>query len=65
MDHDTRKPSSDDRIDLETPDDIIYWSAKFSVTAQELRRAVHEVGANAADVERHIAQHRAMRPSAL
>lgn len=65
MDHETIKPNSDTRINIETPDDVIYWCAKFSVTALELRRAVHEVGTEVIDVKRHIAQRREMRPSAL
>jgi hypothetical protein len=65
MDHDPRKPLSDSRVILKTPDDVIYWCARFSVTPLELRRAVYEAGVEAGDVERHIATRRAMRPGAL
>jgi hypothetical protein len=42
------------RIDVSQDHECRYWSAKFGVSAAELRRAVQEVGPMADDVAREL-----------
>jgi hypothetical protein len=43
-----------DRIRLEAPRDVMYWTGMWGLTDQELRDAVAAVGPRAADVATHI-----------
>ena len=42
------------RVNVEQEHERRYWSDKFGVSESELRRAVDEVGVQAADVEKHL-----------
>ena len=43
-----------DRISLSEDYEIRDWSKKFGVTAEELKKAVKQVGSNAKDVEAYF-----------
>jgi hypothetical protein len=43
-----------DRISLSEDYEIRDWSKKFGVTAEELKKAVKQVGSNAKDVEEYL-----------
>jgi hypothetical protein len=43
-----------DRIDVHQPHELRYWAQKFGVTAEELERAVQDVGPMATRVEEHL-----------
>lgn len=42
------------RINVDQPYEVKYWSEKLGVSPEELRRAVNDVGPMAGAVERHI-----------
>ena len=42
------------RIDIGDDHDLRYWSRRFDVSRNEIRRAVETVGALAEDVARHL-----------
>lgn len=43
-----------DRITLEQDHEVAYWSEKFGVSREQLRRAVEKVGPAAKNVEREL-----------
>ena len=43
-----------DRINLEQDHEVAYWSEKFGVSREQLRRAVEKVGPVAKNVEREL-----------
>lgn len=43
-----------DRINLSEDYEVRYWSKKFAVSADELKRAVSKVGSMAKDVEAYF-----------
>jgi len=45
-------PANRGLIDLDDPREVNWWSKRFECSEQQLRRAVAEVGNNAAQVER-------------
>jgi hypothetical protein len=49
----TGKPD-DERINVEQDHAVRYWSAKFGVSRDELRRAIQQVGPMAKDVQQHL-----------
>ena len=49
----TGKPDRD-RISLSEDYEVQDWSKKFGVSAEELKKAVKQVGSNAKDVEAHL-----------
>ena len=53
MSDDTSKRGGQDRtrINLNQEHEVRYWSQKFGVSADELRRAVEKAGTQAAEVE--------------
>jgi hypothetical protein len=54
LDSDMRIPDDDTKVVLEHDWEVRYWCARYSVTEQELRACVREVGPNAEDVERKL-----------
>jgi hypothetical protein len=54
LDSDMRIPEDIGRVGLEQEWEVRYWCAKYSVTEQELRACVLEVGPAADDVERKL-----------
>ena len=42
------------RIDVHQPHELRYWSKKFGVTEDELRKAVEQVGPMAENVEERL-----------
>lgn len=50
-----RGPQDRSRVSLSEDYEVRYWSEKFGVSAEELRRAVEQVGNSAEAVERHLA----------
>lgn len=50
---DTGKPDRD-RINLSEDYEVQYWSAKFDVSSEKLKKAVKEVGDNAKKVEQFL-----------
>jgi hypothetical protein len=51
LDSDMRIPDDTTRVGLEHDWEVRYWCARYSVTEQELRACVMEVGPRAEDVE--------------
>jgi hypothetical protein len=51
---DIRGGADRQRINVEQDYELRHWSQKFGVTADELRRAVKEVGPMAEAVEKHL-----------
>ena len=49
----TGKPD-DARINVEQDHELSYWSEKFGVSRDELRKAVQTAGPMVTDVERHL-----------
>jgi hypothetical protein len=49
---------SDDRIDVEQPDEVRYWSKTFGVTEDEIRAAVKAAGPMLKDVREKLAKNR-------
>jgi hypothetical protein len=49
----TGKPD-DARINVEQDHEVRYWSAKFGVSRDDLRRAIHQVGPMVKNVEQHL-----------
>jgi hypothetical protein len=49
-----RGPADGRRIDVNQEHELRYWSAKFNVTHETLRKAVDRVGVMADDVEREL-----------
>ena len=43
-----------DRVNIHENYDVEYWSNKFGVSTDQLRRAVAAVGTSAADVEKYL-----------
>jgi hypothetical protein len=41
-----------DRINVNEPYELQYWTERFNVTTEELRRAVEQAGVMVTDVER-------------
>jgi hypothetical protein len=54
LDSDMRIPDDTTRVGLERDWEVRYWCARYSVTEQELRSCVTEVGPRAEDVERKL-----------
>lgn len=56
MSDDKTKSGGQDRsrINVHEPYEVRDWSAKFGLTADELKAAVAAVGTNAVDVEAHL-----------
>jgi hypothetical protein len=56
MADDKTKAGGQDRTRINTSEDyeVRYWTEKFGVTAEQLKAAVQQVGANAAAVEAHL-----------
>jgi len=46
-----------DRINMNQDHEVRYWSQKFGVSAEELRKAVENAGSMAKDVEAYIKRH--------
>lgn len=46
-----------DRINMNQDHEVRYWSQKFGVSADELRKAVQAAGSMAKDVEAYIKRH--------
>ena len=44
----------DSRINVEQDHEVRYWSAKFGVSRDDLRRAIDEVGPMVKDVQQHL-----------
>ena len=51
----TGKPD-DSRINMEQDHEVKYWSEKFGVSRDELRKAVQAAGPMAKDVQRHLSR---------
>jgi hypothetical protein len=49
----TGKPD-DARINVEQDHEVRYWSAKFGVSRDDLRRAIDEVGPVVKNVQQHL-----------
>jgi hypothetical protein len=49
----TGKPD-DSRINIEQDHELQYWSEKFGVSRDELRKAVQAAGPTVKDVQRHL-----------
>ena len=49
----TGKPD-DSRINIEQDHELQYWSQKFGVSRDELRKAVQAAGPTVKDVQRHL-----------
>jgi len=49
-----RGPRDRSRIDINEDWECRYWSEKFGISADELRRVVREVGDRVQDVERRL-----------
>ena len=49
-----RGPRDRSRIDIHEKYEVEYWTKKFGVTEEELRRAVERAGTSVADVEREL-----------
>jgi hypothetical protein len=45
-----------DRINVNQPHELRYWSEKFGVTPDELKQAVQDVGPTVAKVEQRLQQ---------
>jgi hypothetical protein len=57
-DNTTNRGSPDrDRINMNQDHEVRYWSQKFGVSAEELRKAVENAGSMAKDVEAYIKRH--------
>jgi hypothetical protein len=54
LDSDMRIPDDTTRVGLERDWEVRYWCARYSVTEQQLRSCVTEVGPRAEDVERKL-----------
>ena len=52
---DTGKPD-DSRINMEQDHEVKYWSEKFGISRDELRKAVQAAGPMASDVQRHLSR---------
>lgn len=51
----TKTGKSDrDKINVNQPHELRDWSKKFGVTEEQLKKAVKEVGVNAADVKKKL-----------
>jgi hypothetical protein len=46
--------SDDSRIDVNQDHELKYWSERFGVSRDELRKAVHTAGPMVKDVQRHL-----------
>lgn len=46
--------SDDSRIDVDQDHELRYWSEKFGVSRDELRKAVQAAGPVVKDVQRHL-----------
>lgn len=51
-------PADQQKININQPYEVQYWSTTLGVTPEELRRAVNAVGPIVADVRRHLQQRR-------
>jgi len=49
-----RGPADRTRINVHESYELSYWTGKFGVSADELRKAVQAVGVSAAAVEEHL-----------
>lgn len=49
-----RGPADRDRVNVNEPWELSYWSTKFGVTPDKLRAAVKAVGVMVADVQKHL-----------
>lgn len=54
VDKDLRTPQNLNRIGLEEDWEVRYWCSRYSVTGEELRACVAEVGPSTADVEARL-----------
>jgi hypothetical protein len=54
LDSDMRIPEDTTRVGLEQDWEVRYWCTKYSVTEQELRACVLDVGPGVEDVERKL-----------
>lgn len=54
LDSDMRIPEDTTHVGLEQDWEVRYWCARYSVTEQELRACVTEVGPRADDVDRKL-----------
>ena len=56
MPNDPSKTGSTDRsrVNAQQPWELKYWTEKFRVSEQQLKDAVHAVGAVPEDVKRHL-----------
>jgi Protein of unknown function (DUF3606) len=44
----------DNRINVDQDHELVYWSEKFGVSRDELRKAVQAAGPMVKDVQRHL-----------
>jgi hypothetical protein len=51
------------RVDIAKDNDLRHWSRELDVTADELVRAVAQVGDDPQRIEQHLRQRRGERPS--
>ena len=48
------QPRDPSRVNADDPDELSYWTKRFEVSEEKLRRAVGKVGVIIDDVEREI-----------
>ncbi len=53
---DLRGPQDASRINVNEEYEVRYWSQKFGITADELRKAVQQAGVSAKAVEEQLAR---------
>ena len=61
-DKNDRGPADRARVNVEEDYEVRYWTAKWGVTADELRRAVAKVGVSAEAVEHELRSGSGNRP---
>lgn len=54
------EPEDKQQVNILNSHEVEYWIAKFGVTVEALRNAVHKVGTVADDVERELKRKRAV-----
>jgi hypothetical protein len=53
-----RGPRDRERVNVNEPYEVRYWTRRFGCTESELRRAVAAVGVMARDVENYLKRHK-------